>query len=300
MVLGKLRPNARNILSTIALSLFLFSGFLVVFPRVFPSLIYPAVIFFDVGQGDASLVITRYKRTILIDGGPDAGILYKLGRYLPWWERKIDIMVLSHPHTDHLIGLNEVLERYQVGEIYATGVFYNSPAYEAFFQLAREKRIPLRFLPIDEEVFVDDDTRLRFLFPTSSIRGVSIENINNSSIVIEIAVGETSLLFFGDAEKEVQEKLLSLLLDSGIVKIPHHGSSDALHPEFWKSLSPQYAVISVGENRFGHPSRRTLRTLERIGAVVLTTQEEGDIVFQLDHLIFLPFSANMDILPREH
>ncbi len=243
------------------------------------------VYFFDVGQGDAALIRTPQHQNILIDGGPDNSVVYKLGKYLPFWERKIDLIILTHPHADHLIGLVEVLERYQAEKVVFTGVSYYSDFYKEFKKLRSEKQIPFT-LAIAGRKFDFGEIKIEILSPKENLwnkvfYGNENESggLNDTSVVAQLSCGKNSFLFTGDAGVEVEKKLKSdnLNLKSDILKVGHHGSDTASSFEFLKAVSPALAVISVGKNNYGLPDYRILYRLRQLGVPYLRTDENKDI-----------------------
>ena len=250
------------------------------------------IIFLNVGQGDAILIRTPVlaeapagkleRRNVLIDGGPDKSIIYKLDRYLPFYERKIDLMILTHPDPDHLNGLVETLKRYRVEKVFYNGVEDRDLSYKEFLREIEEKRIE-REIVWRGKIFEFGSGKIEILFPFENLSGKSFKNDNEASIVFKLIYGKTSILFTGDATKKVEEQLIKHNLDlkADILKVSHHGSKTATSLEFLEKVKPKYAIISVGKNnKFGHPSLRVLKNLEKIGAKVLRTDQMGDIMFE--------------------
>lgn len=242
------------------------------------------VIFFDVGQGDSALIITPSQKTILIDGGPDNTVIYKLGQYLPFWRRDLDLVVLSHPHADHLVGLNEVLKRFEVKKILMTDVLHTTYEYEEWLKQIQNQQIPFEIAISANDILLEPDVLLQILYPTENLSGRKMENLNNDSIVLKIIYGQSSILFTGDLEVDAQSKIIDKDPSALILKFPHHGSSDGYSEKFVEAVAPKYAVISVGENNFGQPSPRTINALKRQGVTVLMTISHGDIDFSCDLL----------------
>jgi competence protein ComEC len=240
------------------------------------------VIFLDVGQGDSVLVITPERKTILIDGGPDNTVVYKLGQYLPFWRRRIDLMVLSHPHADHVTGLIEVLKRYQIEKILMTGILHTTYEYETWLNLIKDKNISIEIAREPKQLDFDSVVGLEILYPLKNLNGQKVDNLNNSSIVLKLVYGRNKFLFPGDLEANVQVKILDQDLEAEILKVPHQGAEDSLNFDFLDQVKPKIAIIFAGENNYGHPSRRTIKALERKGAEVLVTKEVGDIVIESD------------------
>lgn len=240
------------------------------------------IIFFDVGQGDSALVIAPSGEQILIDGGPDNSVTQKLGQYLPPYDRKIEYVILTHPHADHLAGLPEILRRYEIGEVIYTGVSHTLPHYEEFLDLIKQKQIKALIIEQPQTLAIGD-LQLEFLAPTKSCVSNKPANLNNSSVVFKLTYGSSTALFMGDYEQEEDLLSSSTTLESDILKVGHHGSSNASDKEFLASADPDYAVISVGQdNSFGHPHYRTLYYLKQTGADIFRTDEAGDIIFSCD------------------
>lgn len=249
------------------------------------------VYFLNVGQGDAIYIRTPEEQDILIDGGPDASVLAELGRVMPFWDRQIDVVVLTHPHSDHVAGLVPVLRRFEVKQIYYTGVLHTAPDYLAWLEEIKTRKIPLNIVQDFFELKLSESVKLQFLFPTTSLVNQKMTELNNSSIVTRLVDGDAEFLFTGDAEAEVEEALVkkycapeqTCSLASDVLKIGHHGSTSSSSEEFLKAVNPRYAVISVGQdNAFGHPHLRTLKRLERLNVPILRTDEKGAIVFATD------------------
>lgn len=241
------------------------------------------IIFLDVGQGDATLIKTPLGKNILIDGGPDRGIIYKLDQYLDFYKRKIDLMILTHPDPDHLNGLVEVLKRYRVGEVFYNGVNDESLTYKEFLRLVKEKEIKNEIVWLGKKIIVDGG-QIIFLYPFESLANQNLKNDNEGSLVFAFSYGQTKILFTGDATKRVEEKLKEkdINLKADILKVAHHGSKDSSGLEFLEKVKPIYAIISVGKNKFGHPSLRVLKNLEKINSKILRTDQLGDIIFETD------------------
>ncbi len=267
-----------------------------------------SVTFFDLGEADAIFIETQNEKQILIDGGEDKTILEKLAARLAWNDNYIDLIIATHPHADHLAGLIEVLKKYQVGQVWLTGVAYSSSPYLEFLNLLKEKNISTRLvyscrlsqdnsikttldirnlneLPRDhclDELYIDPQTNLQIFYPLQNLKDKTIDNLNNSSIVVKLNYKQVSFLFMGDAEVPSEQKILTAFKPSELkakaIKIAHQGSSDASSQAFLQAVQPHYAIIFVGrDNPYGHPSLRIIRRLERLGIQVLRTDQQGDI-----------------------
>ncbi|MFC1622425.1 ComEC/Rec2 family competence protein [Patescibacteria group bacterium] len=253
------------------------------------------VIFFDVGQGDSILINLPGNNEVLIDGGPDSTVLYKLGKYLPIYNRDIELMILTHPHADHITGLLEVLKRYKVKQVMYTDVNYNAENYNQFIKILKHENI--KTIKISD-INLDENNFLQIIYPWGNPKDLESENQNNNSIVVKLItkVG-LNFLLTGDIEAEIEEILISknnvglkhpldvsnsLDLSANILKVAHHGSITSSNQDFLQAVQPEQAIISVGkDNKFGHPSLRVIRRLERMGIEVLRTDEIGDIVIKI-------------------
>lgn len=235
---------------------------------------------FNVGQGDAIFIRTPDKYNILIDGGPDNTVVYKLGKYLPFYDHQIDLMILTHPHSDHVVGLVEVLKRYQVKKILITGVEYNSPDYSAWLDKISEKDVPTVIVDRPGKIFLGQRVELIILIPDQSLFKQKIKNLNNTSIVTKLLFASSSIILMGDFEDE--ESLLSKDLKADILKVGHHGSKTANDPKFLEAVKPEIAVISCGQgNKFNHPSQQILDNLRNLGIKIWRTDKDGDFQYKL-------------------
>jgi competence protein ComEC len=239
------------------------------------------IIFLNVGQGDAILIRTVKGENILIDGGPNKNIIFKLDSYIPFYERKIDLMILTHPDPDHLNGLVEVLKRYPTRKVFYNGVKDNDLTYSEFLKIIEEKKIEKEVVWLGKN-FEFKNGKIEIFYPFENLSGLEFKNDNDSSIVFKLTYGKIRILFTGDATKKIEEKLIenNLDLEAEILKVAHHGSKDSTSLNFLEKVKPIYAIISVGENKFGHPSLRVLKNLEKIKTKVLRTDQLDDIIFE--------------------
>ncbi|MBI4779490.1 MBL fold metallo-hydrolase [Candidatus Falkowbacteria bacterium] len=218
--------------------------------------------FLDVGQGDAILIKAPGGQNILIDGGPDKTVIKRLGENLPWWDKKIDLMVLTHAHDDHVTGLIDVLKRYNVGKILYTGAVHNAPNYLAWLKLARDKKITLIIIDEEQAVNLGAGAKIEILYPAESLLNKTLADLNDSSIVMKLIYGQNIFLLTGDAGELVEKKLMDKGADlpADVLKVGHHGSQYSSTEEFLDKVKPKIAVIEVGkDNDFGHPSLRIIK-----------------------------------------
>lgn len=238
----------------------------------------------DIGQGDAILLEAPSGQVMLVDGGPDKKILRRLGEELPFWERRLDMVVISHPHEDHFAGLLEVIERYTIGALLITGIEVNNQMYLNFLKTAAAKQIPILIIEKPDRLALGE-VSCQIIYPNHSLNGQWISNLNNSSIVMKVIYKDFELLLTGDAEQEEEAEILAtgVNLQADILKVGHHGSETSSTEAFLKAVQPSVAVISSGEgNSYGHPSLRTLKRLERLGISVQRTDVSGTIHFKTD------------------
>ena len=236
--------------------------------------------FLDVGQGDAILIKAPGGQNILIDGGPDKTVIKRLSENLPWWDKQIDLMVLTHPHDDHVTGLIDVLKRYRVKRILYTGAVQNAPNYLTWLKLVRDKKISLSIIDKNQIINLDKDAIIEILYPTESLLNKTIADLNDSSIIIKLVNGQNKFLLTGDASEKIETILMASGVDlsADVLKVAHHGSQYSSSQEFLEKVKPRMAVIAVGkDNDFGHPSLRIIKRLERIGAEIFRTDERGTV-----------------------
>lgn len=234
--------------------------------------------FYDIGQGDAILVETPNKKQILIDGGPDLTILEKLGKELPFWDRYIDLVILTHPEYDHLGGLIGVVKRYKIGGILTTGVVRDTAEYKEWKKIVENKNIPVYIAQIGEVIELDKEINLVVLHPSNNLNNKKFEKSNNTSMVTQLVYKDFELLLTGDIEREVEQALvgLGINLNSDILKVAHHGSKTSTTKNFVKAVNPIVAVISAGKDNFyNHPHREVLENLA--GIPIFITGQDGDI-----------------------
>ncbi len=254
------------------------------------------IYFFDIGQGDGLLIRTPGHQNIVIDGGPDNTFISKIGQVLPFYDRTIDLMVLTHPHADHLTGLIPVLERYQVKRVLTSGVIYPSSFYDQWLKLVEQENAELIFASAGQN-FIFGQVKLAVLAPLKNYQGQVIvekgeeaasangDNLNNASIVIKMIYQESSVLFTGDLEIAGEAGLLASGQDlkADLLKAGHHGSDTASSQEFLAKVSPKYAVMQVGQdNKFGLPDLRVINRLTRQGVQIFRNDQQGDLIFTFD------------------
>jgi len=285
------------------LILFSFFSFMIIF-FVFLSTFFDErtkIVFCDVGQGDGAYIRIKNKVDVLIDAGPDKKILSCLGRYMPFWDRKIELIFISHNQKDHFGGLNYILDRYQIGTVFLVNDL--NASLQSFKRL--KEKIINKKVKIEEALAGKiiqavqlrqlDEARFTMIWP---IRNLNSSNDNDFSNVLlfeccrgAIYSAQTfRVLFTGDASPFVLSRLsqpvgvlrAKPLQYIDILKIPHHGSKNGLTKKFLDLADPKIAVISVGKNNsYGHPHQKILDMLKAKNIKIRRTDEEGDIVFEV-------------------
>jgi len=244
------------------------------------------VCFMDVGEGDAILIRTPDGKTILLDGGPSPSVLMsELGRRLPFWDRRVDLVILSHPDDDHISGLLPVLERYDVGQVMEPGWKVEAPPYRAWEGLIQGRSIRRTFPRAGARLDLGRGAWMTVLHPGYTWIKGSHADTNNNGLVIRLQMGKASFLFPADIEAEAERRLVSnrANLDCVVLKVPHHGSDTSLTEAFLRAANPQVGIISVGrDNRFGHPAAATIARLHDAGVLILRTDELGSIELTTD------------------
>lgn len=233
-----------------------------------------AVSFVDVGQGDAALVQCD-GHNMLIDAGTNASTDALLSYLSDVGATSYDLVVGTHPHEDHIGGLDKVIEQYDVANVWMPRVQADTRTFEDVLLAIQAKGLRITS-PAPRDTFELGGATVTALAPISS----SYAETNDYSIVLRIDYGDTSFLFAGDAEASSEQEMLaaSAHLKANVLKVGHHGSNSSTSTAFLKAVGPDYAVISVGKgNNYGHPNQRILESLQGFGAQVLRTDELGTI-----------------------
>lgn len=242
------------------------------------------VIFCDVGQGDGILIRTPSRKILLFDGGPDDKILACLSRHTPFWEHTITLMLLSHPHADHVNGLISALDRYSTKYFATERLVNNTAGFTTLQEVLKMKHIPQKIVYGGDSASFSDQVSLDILGPSSlflkktSPNGVVGESKEFANIIALLTYKQFRLLLVGDSQAPQVEAAASLITPGiDVMQVPHHGSLTGLSEKALSILSPKLAVISVGKNSYGHPSKYTLNLLKNAHIVTRMTVTEGDI-----------------------
>ena len=234
--------------------------------------------YIDVGQGDSIFIQLPNKETMLID----AGEAYEVDNVINYLNNlgitKIDYAVGTHPHTDHIGGLEEVINTFDIGSIYMPRASSTSKTYEDLLTTISNKGLKIKTAKSGVVVLDDDNLKLEFIAPNSD----SYSELNNYSAVLKLTYLDNTFLFMGDAET-LSEDEITYDVDADVIKVGHHGSDSSSGIEFVKKVSPEYAIIMVGEgNSYNHPYQSIIDRYESVGAKVLRTDLDGNIVCDSD------------------
>ncbi len=275
----KIQKHLESVLIYIFFGIFLFLGFNALSVESEQNDNLLRMYYLDVGQGDATLIETPDGKYILIDGGPDKSALVELGEIIPIYRKNIDLIILTHPHADHLSGLSYIIDRYKVNQVYINGVSNKTPDFLAFTERLKENKV-------NTEVILSGQKNcyklvcFEFFWPDEgNILGYEL---NDTSLIFNVNYGESDFVFFGDASTKIQESIISRLnFDAEVIKISHHGSKTGTSEEILNKITPEVAVISVGENNsYNHPAKSVLELLSR--QKILRTDKIGTITIKSD------------------
>lgn len=265
------------------------------------------IYFCNVGQGDGVYIRFPNGQDLLIDGGPGEKILDCLSKNMPFYDRQIDVVILTHPQADHLNGLIPVLERYRVLYFVSSPAANPSQGYQKLLALLKEKEVEIQNI-YTGGLIEFGEVKFKSIWPQrdwvvehlncqqtgscqtitkgeGSVLGISTDedDLNKFSLMGILSYGSFDALFTGDADSQIQAEILKFSQGfSGsnpleVMKVPHHGAKTALRKDFLESFKPQLAVISVGKNAYGHPRQETLDLLNGLGLIIKRTDQEGTI-----------------------
>jgi len=249
---------------------------------------YLTVSFLDVGQGDSILITAPNKNQVLIDGGPDRSVIRALGEVIPFSDRSIDLVLASHPDQDHIGGLPDVFDRYEITGFIEPAFVADTAIYKRLQQKITEEKSAHLIAKTGTKIILAPDVILEILSARPAMRGPrgGKPDTNNSSIVAKLTYASTTFLFTGDLPIKYENQLASIEpaeIRADVLKVSHHGAKSASSLLFLKTVKPEYAVISVGaKNRYNHPSPETINWLVSVGAQTLQTKDLGTITLKSD------------------
>lgn len=250
------------------------------------------LVFCNVGQGDGIVIRTPKGKMIVVDGGPDDKILSCLSSHMPFWEKVIHLVILTHPHADHLNGLISVIKRYNVLSFDTENLENKTGGFTQLMNVLKKKSIPVHFVLQGDSFRTKDGIEIKIVGPSkeflelTSPGGVIGESKEFGSVETLVEYGSFKALLTGDSQAdELEDALQSNNLNNiDILQIPHHGSKTGINREIIEELKPKLAVISVGKNKYGHPSKETLGILRYYPASlaggdikILRTDQNGSI-----------------------
>lgn len=239
----------------------------------------------DVGQGDAILLVSPSGKQILVDGGPDLSVLEQLRKHMPFFDRTIELVVLTHPDADHGTGIPEVLRRYRAEKILFNGTEHDSGRYEAFLDEVLAQKLPVIFPDPAADIDLGDGLVLDQLWPLPSVFGSDPKHSNNESVVLRALFGSASVLLTGDIEESAENAILATGADihADILKAPHHGSKTSSSTGFLLAVDPERVLISVAaQNSYGHPSLSVLDRYRHLDIPFRSTALEGTLSASTD------------------
>ncbi len=248
------------------------------------------IIVCDVGQGDGILIRTPDGSDILVDGGPDDSILNCLSSHMPFWDRTIELMVLTHPHTDHAAGLVDVLKRYTVLHFVTEKVLGQTATYKRLEDELAAQKLTAKYVFSGDRIDLADKTQLLTLWPSHewlNSSGLQAGNGTSDSVNLDLngfcliqllTYGNFKVLLTGDAGFITEDKIAAEVGKVDVLKVPHHGSKTGMSDYFLTQINPSLAIISVGaNNRYGHPAQTALDLLKSHNIKTLRTDKNGTV-----------------------
>ncbi len=279
--------------------LILFVSLIILCLLFFPSFFFKntKIVFCDVGQGDAVYMRIKNKFDVVIDAGPDRKILECLGRHMPFYDRNIELAIITHPQKDHFGGFVWVVDYYNINAFILSRLNSSSQLFQQFKQKIFEKDIKIIFA--EENMVINvNNSKFTFLWPSKEfLKENMFFNFNDSenkefvnsttdpnlfSLIILFQENNIKALFTGDISTNILEKLvIKHNIKADIFKVPHHGSKNGLNENILKLVDPDLSVICLGKNSYGHPSKEVLDYFKKLNKKYLRTDKHGDIVLSI-------------------
>jgi len=233
-----------------------------------------ALYFFSVGQGDSSFIQLASGAQILIDGGPSGkALLENLSKVMSAQDRYIDLMVMTHPQLDHFGGFISLLKNYEIGTFISSGRKGEISAYYELSSLLEKMKVPRLVLGEGDSITVGDDN-LSILAPTQT--GILSGELNDTALVVLLETAKIKALYTADIDSHTEEELIAKYdLDVDVLKVAHHGSRFSSSEKFLQKISPAVAVIEVGKNTYGHPTKAALDRLGKFTQEIFRTDKQG-------------------------
>jgi competence protein ComEC len=234
--------------------------------------------YIDVGQGDSIYVKLPNGENLLIDAGDNGAGVNVTGYLKDLRVKKIDYLVATHPHSDHIGGMDDVINKFDIETMYMPDVTHNTSTFSSLLDAIEKNNVKLKVAKSGVSILKEENLSVDILSPDSK----TYEDMNNYSAVVKITYGDTAFLFMGDAEKVIENKLKSGL-KSDVIKVGHHGSDTSTGEKFLQRVSPEVAVISVGENNdYSHPHNEVVSRLKKHNIKIFRTDYDGTVVIGSD------------------
>jgi len=248
------------------------------------------IVFCNVGQGDGIFIKTPDNKYILIDGGPDKKVLSCLSSHMPFWERTIDLVLLTHPHADHFLGLYYVIDRYNALSFGTEDLSNKTGSFQELIRSIAEKKIQKRLVSkgakwtIGKKLVLSIESPTTEFLRSTSPNGLIGESREFASLITHLSYGSFDLLLTGDSQAgelgRVGDRLQGRI---DVLQIPHHGSGTGLTQQVLEKINPRLGIISVGSrNRYGHPNKQILSLLGDKNIPIQRTDKAGDIEIVTD------------------
>ncbi len=242
----------------------------------------------NIGQGDALWIESPTGVQVVIDGGPDNALMKEIPKVMPWYDRHIDMIVVTNPDKDHYEGFLSLLKKYKVDTVLEPGTVSKTETYALLEKEIADKKIEKVMARRGQVIDLGGGAYLQVLFPDRDISGLSS---NDGSLVMKLVYGDTSVMLQGDSTAKIEDYLLTLgttTLKSTILKAGHHGSRTSSASEYVSAVAPKWTVISSGlRNDYGHPHKETLETMQKLGIPTYDTCNNGRLVFESDGKSFV-------------
>lgn len=251
------------------------------------------VVFCDVGQGDASYIRVINKIDVLIDAGPDRSVLSCLGDNMPYYDKTIEIVVISHPHKDHYYGLTQIMDRYELGTVFLSPFISEDSEFQKLIEKIKRHHVSIKYLMSNDNIKVASGN-IKIYWPNytyiksiPNYHGVPVTNNstdpNEPSIVLIYSQSDVNILYTGDAQSWVLKDIFSKNRSKiSILKVPHHGSVTGLDEDTLNLIRPRISIISVGKKNFyHHPSPDVIEYYKKSKRILLRTDEVGEIRFNI-------------------
>jgi len=250
----------------------------------------------DIGQGDAIFIESPTGVQIIVDGGPNNNLLKQIPKVIPWYDRTVDMIVVTNPDADHYEGFIKFLDKYKVKKILEPGTTNTYRAYGVLQEKLKIKNVEKVLARKGQIIDIGGGAYLHVLFPDRDVLGLTP---NDGSIVMKLVYGNTSVMLQGDSTAKIEQYLLSTAsttLDADILKAGHHGSRTSSYVGYVKTVSPKWTVISSGvNNSYGHPHKEVLDTMQKLEIPTFDTCNNGRLIFESDGKNFVLKNKNIKI-----